>query len=778
VTGYELSRRRFLTGMGSLAVAFSLVPNVLERPASRAGAATPSRFRVTETSDVDSLSWLVLTPSGVTIHSGKVELGTGTQTALTQIVVEELHIDGVNVEYVQGDTQVTPDQGTTAGSKTVQNGGPQLRLAAATAFQALLGLAAQQLGVSKDQLVASDGVFRDIGSRRRVTYQQLLGSTDLVLVADPNVQVASPKDYQVVGQPVQRADLPDKVTARFRYVQDVTVPRMVHGRVIRPAGRNATLVSIDSDSVARAKAIPGFIKLVRQGNFVGVVAQTEWAAIQAADPTNGVRVNWDDGQPLLAQASLPDSLRDAANQFSSVEMVKIGDVEQGLASAAVTADASYFTPFQMHAAMGPSCGVADVRSTPDRSTGIQVTVWSGTQDVYALRGAVASLLDLPADSVQVVYEEAAGCYGHNGADDAAADAALLSQAVGRPVRVQWMRPDEHGWEPLGPAMAHDLRGGITNGEVVAWEHVLASPTHNSRPNSNRGTLLAGALTGSLPATLPSNPDDTAGRNAPVTYNFTNNHLVGHMVLSFETTGPTSGVPAAPLRYRILRSTALRSLGGLSNSFANESFLDELAAAGGVDPLQLRLRSLDDPRATAVLNALANTWAARPRGGNGTGAGIAFHQYETEFTYVAAYAEVAVDAATGQIKVQRVAVAHDCGLIINPDGLRNQIEGNVVQGISRALKEEVQFDERGVTSIYWEQNSFHPTPPYSVVRFNEVPAIDIILIDRPEEPAWGAGEPTIGIIPAAVGNAVYAATGTRIRTLPMTPDRVLAAMRNR
>jgi CO/xanthine dehydrogenase Mo-binding subunit len=575
---------------------------------------------------------------------------------------------------------------------------------------------------------------------------------------------------------VQRADLPDKVTAQFRYVQDVAVPGMLHGRVIRPAGRNATLVSIDPASLTRAKAIPGFIKLVQQGNFVGVVAQTEWAAIQAADPTNGVQVNWDAGQPLVAQASLPDALRDPANQFSSVEMVNLGNVEQGLASAAVKVEASYDTPFQMHGAMGASCGVADVRSTPDRSTGIQVTVWSGTQDVYQLRGSVASLLGVPADSVHVVYQEAAGCYGHNGADDVAADAALLSQAVGRPVRVQWMRPDENGWEPLGPAMAHDLRGGITNGKVVAWEHVLCSPTHNSRPNGSRGTLLAGTLTGSLPATLPSDPDDTAGRNAPVTYNFTNNHLVGHMVRSFETTGPTSGVPAAPLRYRFLRSTALRSLGGLSNSFSNESFLDELAAAGGVDPLQLRLRSLDDPRATAVLNALADTWAARPRGGNGTGAGIAYHQYETQFTYVAAYAEVAVDAATGQIKVQRVVVAHDCGLVINPDGLRNQIEGNVVQGVSRALKEEVQFDERGVTSIYWEQNSFHPTPPYSVVHFNEVPTIEVILIDRPEEPAWGAGEPAIGIIPAAIANAVFAGTGARIRTLPMTPDRVLDAMR--
>lgn len=779
MTTYELSRRKFLTGVGSLAVGFSLVPGVLQRQGARAGAASPNGFRIAQTSDADSLSWLVLTPAGITIHSGKVELGTGTQTALTQIIVEELHVDGRGVEYVQGDTQVTPNQGTTAGSKTVQTGGPQLRSAAATAFQALLGMAAQRLGVSKGALVASDGVFRDMATGHRVTYQQLLAGSDLVLVADPNAPLASPDTYEVVGQPVQRADLPDKVTARFQYVHDVSVPGMLHGRVIRPSGRNATLASIDAASVTRAQAIPGFIKLVQQGNFVGVVAQTEWAAIQAAAPSTGIVVTWNDGQPLVAETSLPEALRDPANQFSSVEMVNLGDVQQGLASAAATVEASYFTPFQMHAAMGASCGVADVRATPDRSTGIQVTVWSGTQDVYNLRGSVASLLGVQVNAVQVIYEEAAGCYGHNGADDVAADAALLSQAVGHPVRVQWRRQDEHGWEPLGPAMTHDLRGGITNGVVVAWEHLLASPTHNSRPDgTHAGTLLAGTLTGSLPATLSGNPDDTAGRNAPVIYNFTNNHLVGNMVRSFETTGPSSGVPAAPLRYRFMRSTALRSLGGLSNSFANESFLDELAAAGSVDPLQLRLRSLDDPRAIGVLNALADTWTARPRGGNGTGAGIAFHQYEVQFTYVAAYAEVSVDASTGTIAVQRVVVAHDCGLIINPDGLRNQIEGNVIQAVSRALKEEVQFNDRGVTSVVWEESSFNPTPQYSVVRFNEVPTIDVILIDHPDQPAWGAGEPAIGVIPAAVANAVFAATGVRIRTLPMTPDRVLDAMRNR
>ena len=769
----DVSRRGFLTGTGTLAVAFTLAPVALNaRPAA---AAAPSGLRIDEEQAPESLAWLVLTPAGTRIHSGKVELGTGVQTALTQIVVEELHLTTGGVTYEQGDTQRTPDQGTTAGSKTIQNGGPELRRAAATAFQALLGLAAEELGVDKDQLSAVDGVISVAGTNRSVTYEMLLARAELVLVADPDAALAVPGQYTVVGHSVSRVDLPDKVTARFGYIQDVRVPGMLHGRVVRPSGRNASFVSIDPASRARAEAIPGFVDVVQRGNFVGVVADTEWAAIQAANPRTGIEMSWDDGPPLVPQASYPEALRDPTHHYRTVEELAIGDVDAALAEASVQHQASYFTPFQMHAAMSPSCSVADVRTTPDRKTGIQATVWSSTQSVYALRGTLANLLGLPVDTVRVIYEESAGCYGHNGADDAAADAALLSSVVGKPVRVQWARQDEHGWEPLGPAMAHDLRGGITAGDVIAWEHVVCTPTHGSRPNGNPGTVLAGTLTGSLPAPLPTAAGNSGGRNAPVTYAFPNHRLIAHLVRSFETTGPDSRDPAEPLRYRFPRSTALRSLGGVSNTFANESFLDELAAAADLDPLDLRLHSLDDPRAVAVVEALSDAWKRRPEGGDGTGAGIAFARYETEYTYAAVYAEVTVDTTTGVVAVRQVTVAHDCGLIINPDGLRNQIEGNVIQGISRTLKEEVHLDARGVTSVVWQQNQSNPTPQYSVLRFSEVPQIETVLINRPEEPAWGAGEPTIVPVPAAIGNAVFAATGVRIRTLPMTPDHVLAAM---
>jgi nicotinate dehydrogenase subunit B len=436
----------------------------------------------------------------------------------------------------------------------------------------------------------------------------------------------------------------------------------------------------------------------------------------------------------------------------------------------------YFTPFQMHAGMGASASLADVREAPDPATGIQATIYSGTQNVTNLRRAIALLLGLDAAQVRVIYEEASGCYGHNGADDCAADAALLSMAVKKPVRVQWTRQNEHGWEPQGGAQAHDLKGAVGPDGITGWSHVNYTPTANSRPTTtNAGTLLAGALSGLLPANLPSSSVNASGRNQPVTYGFAAQRVEAKLVRSFETTGPTSATPSSPLTYRIPRTTALRSLGGFSNSFANESFFDELAHAAGHDPLELRIASLPDPRAKAVCEALRPAWRGRPAGGDGVGAGVAFQQYEIENAYVATYVEVTVDAATGKVRVTRAVVAHDCGLIINPDGLRNQIEGNVVQGVSRTLLEEVAYTDDRVTSTVWESNQFNPGPQYEVLRFNEVPSIEIHLINRPEEPPLGAGEPTIGTMGGAIGNAVFAATGKRIRTLPFTPARVQAAL---
>ncbi len=771
-----ISRRTFLSRAGTLAVAFSLAPMLGRVSVPGALAADPP-----VNSDMAVDSWLVIGPdSSVTIYSGKVELGTGVQTALMQIVAEELSVGFERITFIQGDTSLTPgDQGYTAGSQTIQSEGPKLRVAAATAFQALRSLAAQQIGVSSNALRARDGMI-GIGHNlnRAVSYGDLLGQQQIQLTSDPNVALQSPRDYSLVGTPVARVDLPDKFMANFTYVQDVAVEGMLHGRVVRPAGRNATLDSLDDSA---AKAVPGFVQVVQNQNFVGVVARDEWAAIQAAKALN---VTWDQGAPLAAEADLPQTLQDGFNIYQSgPTSPETGNVDNARAGSHTVLNATYFTPFQMHASVGPSCAVADVRSAPD-ANGIQATVWSGTQGVYPLRGAVAELLGLDTTAVHVIYVEASGCYGHNGADDVAADAALMSQAVGQPVRVQWMRQDEHGWEPLGPAMVHKMHGGLApNGNVTFWEHEVWTPTHSGRPGGDAGNLLAGQEVGFLPPPLGSQAR-TGGRNQPVNYSFNNMRVTEYGLANFAMTQGENGKlkTISPLTYTFPRTSSLRSLGGFSNSYANESFMDELAAAAGADPYEFRMRSLQDPRAQAVMHAMAKQAGlnkAKPHAWDGmlSGRGISYLQYENTLTYVAAEAEVQVDPATGVVRVTRVVVAHDCGQIINPDGLTNQIEGNVIQSVSRTLKEEVKYDANGVTSVVWAQNQYFPNADqaYPILNFSEVPEVEVVLIDQPTEAPWGAGEPVTEVIPAAIGNAVFDATGARLRTTPFTPDRVLAAL---
>jgi nicotinate dehydrogenase subunit B len=790
----ELSRRQFLARAGTLVVGFSLAPALAQVLTPSAGASA-----ATAPADLKVDAWLTIGPANtVTIYSGRVELGTGVQTALTQIVIEELSLNLGQVVYFQGDTVLTPmDQGVTAGSKTIQTQGPRLRIAAATAFQTLLALASQRIGVPTQALHARDGKI-GIGANlnRGLTYAELIGDQQIMLtnqapspnappnpnyVNPANVIVKNPRDYTVVGQSVARVELPEKILGTFTFIQDVKIDGMTHGRVIRLGGRNATFLSFDATSLATTQALPGVIEVVQQGNFVGVVAATEYAAIVAA---RTLKVNWDFGPPLIPQESLPQALADPANIYRSNNEVDHGDVDTALAGASAKLEATYFTPYQMHGAMGSSVAVADVRSG-------QATVWSSTQGVFPLRGALAQVLQLPPTNIHVIYVESSGCYGHNGADDVSADAALLSKLARRPVRVAWTRQDEHGWEPLGPAMLHKMRGGLdANGGLVAWEHSVFTTTHSTRPGNNGGNLLAGqAALGLLPSTLGAAPTNNGTRNAPVTYVFPNNRLVANHVRMFNGTVVQTGTPqqigsfrpSQPLTYTLPRPSALRSLGGFSNSFANESFLDELAVRGKQDPLDFRLRYTTDPRAAAVLEAVGKKadWKkklpAAPSGWR-RGRGLGYLRYEVENAYAATYAEVLVETATGVVRVVRVVVAHDCGQIVNPDGLIHQIEGNVIQGISRTFKEEVTYNSKGVTSLIWAPNPFAPTVGfYRVLDFTEVPPIECVLLDHPEEPSWGAGEPTIGTLPGAIGNAIFNATGARLRTLPMTPARVLAAI---
>ncbi len=676
--------------------------------------------------------WLAIELDGtVTVFSGKVELGTGVRTALAQIVAEELDVPFARVKMVMGETGVTPNEGYTAGSKTIQLGGVALRDAAAEARLALLELASDRLDAAVDELSVREGVVSvRHHPMQTITYAELMGGRRFNRTVTGRAPLKRPEEYTLVGQAVPRVDIPHKLTGEPSFVQDVRLPGMRHGRVVRPPSPGATVVEVDEHSVQDTQ-------IVRYHNFVGVVAEREEQAVRAA---KSLKVTWNETADLPPMAELFDYLQHRPTMDKIV--VDDGNVDAGLQRAATRVHATYYQPFQAHASIGPSCAVADYGQD-------QVKVWCSTQGVYPLRSALADLLQLPAEKVQVIHVEGAGCYGHNGFDDVAGDAMILSRAVGQPVRVQWTREEEFAWEPKSPAMVMDLNGGVDAlGRIVTWDYNIWSPTH-----ALRASTAAGLLTGQQALDLPPAPPRWFGggdRNAPTNYDLANQRVTMHWLTS---------VP--------LRSSAMRSLGAFANTMANESFMDELAAAAHVDPLEFRLRHLKDPRAIDVLKAAAQHAAWGTPLPAGEGRGLAFAQYENREAYVATIAHVQVDETSGEVHVKRIVVANDCGLVINPDGLRNQIEGNAIQSLSRALKEEVTFDERAITSLDWDS--------YPILKFSEVPEVQVILLNRPDQPAFGAGEPaTITTAPAIV-NAIFNATGARLRQVPFTPKRVRAAL---
>ena len=717
----SVSRRDFLKQSGVLVIGFSLFNTRFPLPLAAAPA--------------DQLdSWLVVSADGsVTVFCGKVELGTGVSTALRQIAAEELDYPIERITWVQGDSDRTVDQGSTVGSQSVKRGGAQLRQAAAEARAALLELASAKLNAPADSLVIAAGVISVRGTDRKATFAELIGGRRFERAVSGKAKVKAPADYTVVGKPVHRFELPAKATGRHTYVQDVKVDGMLHGRVVRPASLGAKLLSVDDSALRDVRGA----RVVRKDDFLGVVAEREEDAVRAA---RALKTTWSDSATLPAMGELYETLMKIPSTDRAI--VDAGDVPAAIARAAKTVKARYTWPFQMHASIGASCGVADVKRD-------SATIWSSTQGAHTLKGAIAELVGLKPDVVHVIWTEGSGCYGHNGSDDAAADAALMSQAVGRPVRVQWMRADEHGWEPKGVAMVMEVSGGVdASGRIVGWDYAVWTPTHSNRPGAQAGgsaSFVAAQLTG---ATLRSRGFGGGERNARHTYVVPNTRVVSHSLQS------------SPLR-----TSSFRGLGSPQNSFANESFMDELAHAAGVDPVEFRLRHLTDPRAVAVVKAAAKLagWTPRvPNSGNShpaRGRGFGYTQYEGTEAYVAAAVDVEVDAAQHAIRVTKVCVAHDCGLIVNPDGLRNQIEGNVVQAISRTLKEAVAFDRSRVTSIDWRS--------YPIMTFAEAPeSIEIELIDHPELPSVGAGEATTSPIPGAIANAVFDATGTRLREVPL------------
>jgi nicotinate dehydrogenase subunit B len=687
--------------------------------------------------------WLKIEPDGsITAFSGKVELGTGVRTALAQIVAEELDVSFERVHMVMGDTARTPDEGYTAGSMTINSSGGALRQAAAEARCFLLQLAAERLDAAIVELVIRDGMISiPQEPKRAVSFADLMGGKLFNRNVTGIAPLKSPHDYHLVGTSVPRVDIPQKFTGQQSFIQDLQVPGMLHARLVRPPSSSARLITIDESSI---KDIPGVVKLVQRGNFIGIVTEREEQAILAAEQLS---VQWSETASMPPMADLYSYLRSQPTEDNV--LIDDGEVEAVIAGSPHQLRAEYHQPYHAHASIGPSCAVADV--TQDH-----ITVWCSTPGPYPLRNALAQLTGLSVEKLHLIHVEGAGSYGQNGSDDSAADAVILSQEVSRPVRLQWSRQDEFVWEPKAPAMVMEVRAGLDQqGSLTAWDYHVWSPSHVARARF-AGQLVTAQLIAGQP--FPAGRFSFgAERNAPTNYTFPRQRVTVHYLASTP-----------------LRASSMRSLGGAENTFANESFMDELAAAAKIDPVEFRLRYLDDPRAREVLQAAAEkaSWESHPsplRKATALleGRGVAFARYENEEALVACIANVQVDSSTGAVSLKRIVISHDCGLIINPDGLKNQIEGNVIQSLSRALKEEVQFDEFRIRSVDWET--------YPILKFSEVPEVDIILINRPEQPALGAGEPSTVTTASAVANAIFDASGIRLRQIPFTPERVKAAL---
>jgi nicotinate dehydrogenase subunit B len=733
------TRRDMLKSGGALIVGFSLAGRLDAARAQGAAAAKPLAL-----TEVDS--FLAIDAKGLcTIYSGKVDLGTGTDTALRQIVAEELDIPLARTKLITGDTLLTADQGATWGSLTIQIGGMQLRNAAATARQALLAEAAKKLDAKAEDLNVADGMIS--AGPKRVSYGELIGGKAFSLKLD-HTKPATPKDpttHKLVGAPVPREDIPEKVMGRFTYMQDFRLPGMLHGSVIRPPAIGAKLEGVDEGSI---KDVAGVVKVVRDGSFLGVVARSEWAAIKAA---RMLKATWSKSETLPDQAKLWEHVR--ASKVAKDETTgNVGNAAEALAKEGVTVHkATYDFAIHTHGSIGPSCAVAEFKDG-------KLTSWSASQATHNLRKQLAKMFGVAPDDVRCIYLEGSGCYGRNGHEDAAADAALLAKAVGRPVRVQWSRQDEHGWDPKGPPTLIDLRAAMdASGNVTAWDSEFFIPQQT--PGGFNVPLIAATLTG-MPADDHIAPGNIF-QNSNIPYKFANVRAVCHRL---ETTP--------------FRPSWIRTPGRMQNTYANECFMDELAAAAKVDPIEFRRKYLDaaDKRGLELLDRLVTLakWEKRPSpqaGGGGNvlaGRGMSYIKYELVRTYVGIVADVEVDRTTGAIHVPRIYLAHDCGQIINPDGLQNQLEGNVIQTLSRTLIEELKFDRAQVTSLDWDS--------YPILTFPQVPEIVMDLIDRPNERPWGAGEPAAAVVPSAISNAVFDAIGVRLRSVPFTPDKVKAALK--
>jgi CO/xanthine dehydrogenase Mo-binding subunit len=736
-----LDRRRVLAGGGALIVSFSLAEAFAQDQAAPAAAPAPNPPGSLKGSPFLD-SWIRIDADGsITVFTGKAELGQGFKTAFQQIAAEELDVPFESLKVVTADTRFTANEGYTSGSNSVHDSGTAIQNASAQARELLVAEAARRLDLPAETLRTESGAVI-LPDGRRLGYGELVAADMLHVQAQPKSKLKDPASFKVMGQPVPRVDIPAKVTGGAAYVQDMRLPGMVHARVVRPPSHGARLTDCDTSAVEK---LPGVVKVVRDGNFLAVVAKKEFQSIKAMNALSAV-AKWKETAGLPKQDDLLRVLTGLPSQDSTI-------FERGNPSVVgqKTIEATYTRPYQAHGSIGPSCAVAQFVDGA-------MTVWTHTQGVYPDRQGIAEMLRMPPARVRCIHVEGSGCYGHNGADDAAADAALIAHALpGLPVRLQWTREQEHAWEPFGPAMVTKLKASLDgNGAISDWNFEVWSNTHSMRPGG-AGSMLAAqhlAQPFAVPAAKPLPlPEGGGDRNAIPIYKFPNAHVVHHFI------------PAMPLRI-----SAMRSLGAYHNVFSIESFMDELAVAAGADPVEFRLKHLDDPRGRDVIEKAAQGfgWQKGQKAPRGRGFGFAFARYKNLAAYCAIATEVEVNRETGRPRLVRAVAAVDSGQVVNPDGLINQIEGAIVQSMSWTLYESVTFDDTRITSIDWQT--------YPILRFNSVPdSIEVHVINRPGQPFLGSGETGQGPAAASIANAVADATGRRLRHLPLTRKRIKDAI---
>lgn len=737
-----LSRRAALTGGGALVLAFSLSAGARAQTETGKGGAPTKHGLPGSLDDTPRLdAWIRVDPTGdVTVITGKAELGQGIRTALLQIAAEELKVPLTGITLVTADTSRTPDEGYTAASHSIQDSGTAIRNAAAQVRALLVEEAARRLSVAASVLIAQEGAVVGPGGVR-LSYGDLVTDTLLATDARPTSPLTPSAEFAVIGRPVPRVDIPAKVTGGATYLQDMRPAGLLHARVLRPPSYGAVLTEFD---VSAAESLPGVVKVVRDGSFVGIVAEREWDVVQAMRRL-AASTRWTETPSMPDPAQLPAALMALPSQDTTI-------LDRGQAGGAGQVVEGAFTrPYLAHGSIGPSCAIA-------KAQGGTVTIWTHTQGVYPLRRALAGLLRLPDDKVRCIHVEGSGCYGQNGADDVAADAALLAVALpGRAIRVQWMREQEHAWEPFGPGMVAKVRATVgPDGQVADWHHDVWSQSHMMRPGPPGTLLAAREIAKPFPPAPPvalAQPEGGGDRNAIPLYGFPNVRVVHHFL------------PEMPLR-----GSSMRSLGGYLNVLAMESTIDDLARASAQDPIAFRLRHLADDRARAVIETAACRfgWAGRPKLPRDGGYGFAFAQYKNLEAYCAIALELTVEHETGRVRIRRVVAAVDTGEVVNPDGVRNQIEGGILQASSWTLFEQVTFDRTRITSIDWSA--------YPIMRFGDVPeAVEVHIVEQPGAPFLGVAEAAQGPTGAALANAIRDATGHRLRDLPFTAERIKTAI---